>query len=219
MNSSFNSPKDPRNPVETADFSSMEQVGEFEILKMFLTEVIQGVLIVNGAGEAIYSNHYARDLLHQLTPVSDRSSAHTVGNTVGNTVGIPEEIRYLCRCLVQSRDCFPQQYWAIESQIIIPQKADLQVQVRWLQMTPYPQDCLLLLIRDRNRPAQQFLLEEAKKYHLTARETEIWLLHRAHYTYKQIAADLGITPNTVKKHMKQIHAKQKAFAAAARPWP
>jgi DNA-binding CsgD family transcriptional regulator len=36
-------------------------------------------------------------------------------------------------------------------------------------------------------------------------------LHRANYTYKQAASELCITPNTVKKHMKNIYLKQKSI--------
>ena len=35
------------------------------------------------------------------------------------------------------------------------------------------------------------------------------MLQRANYTYKQIAGELFIAPNTVKKHMQNIHLKQK----------
>jgi DNA-binding CsgD family transcriptional regulator len=56
--------------------------------------------------------------------------------------------------------------------------------------------------------------EESQKYGLTCREQEIWLLHRANYTYKQIALELCITPNTVKKHMKSIYSKQKSLPEA-----
>jgi DNA-binding CsgD family transcriptional regulator len=51
---------------------------------------------------------------------------------------------------------------------------------------------------------------EAKKYGLTNRETEIWLLYRANYSYKEIATALYISLNTVKKHMKKIHTKRLA---------
>jgi DNA-binding CsgD family transcriptional regulator len=37
----------------------------------------------------------------------------------------------------------------------------------------------------------------------------VWLLQQNNYTYKQIAAELGITPNTVKKHVRNIYAKRR----------
>jgi DNA-binding CsgD family transcriptional regulator len=56
-------------------------------------------------------------------------------------------------------------------------------------------------------------MEEAQHYGLTDRETEIWMLQRANYTYKQIADELFIAPNTVKKHMQNIHLKQKGASS------
>ncbi len=47
----------------------------------------------------------------------------------------------------------------------------------------------------------------AQKHGLTSREQDIWLLYRANYSYKQIAEELNISRNTLKKHMKNIHAK------------
>jgi WD40 repeat protein len=46
-----------------------------------------------------------------------------------------------------------------------------------------------------------------QKHGLTPREQDIWLLYRTNYSYKQIANELNISLNTVKKHMKNIYAK------------
>lgn len=43
-------------------------------------------------------------------------------------------------------------------------------------------------------------IAEAAQYHLTQRETDIWCLYRANYSYKEIADYLYISINTVKKY-------------------
>lgn len=54
-------------------------------------------------------------------------------------------------------------------------------------------------------------IEEASLYGLTDRETHIWLLQRVnHQTYKEIALALNMTPNSVKRHIKSILAKQQS---------
>jgi DNA-binding CsgD family transcriptional regulator len=63
-------------------------------------------------------------------------------------------------------------------------------------------------LEDRKQSTQKAAIAEAKKYDLTPREAEVWLLRRAHYSYKEIAAKLYITVNTVKKHLKSVYAKQ-----------
>jgi DNA-binding CsgD family transcriptional regulator len=66
----------------------------------------------------------------------------------------------------------------------------------------------LVTIEDRQQSTHNAALTDVKKYGLTPREAEIWLLRRANYSYKEIADRLFITLNTVKKHMKNIYAKQ-----------
>ena len=68
-------------------------------------------------------------------------------------------------------------------------------------------------MEDVYQPIQNIAIAEAEKYRLTPREKDVWLLYRANYTYKQIAAELCITLNTVKKHMKSIYSKQTEILA------
>lgn len=105
---------------------------------------------------------------------------------------------------------FPHQSWLIEAEIFTDSFVAFHVQVQWLQLEIVEEPCLLLTVTDQYQSLKNIALNEAQNYGLTGREKEIWLLYRANYTYKQIASELGITPNTVKKHMKNIHVKQKA---------
>jgi len=41
------------------------------------------------------------------------------------------------------------------------------------------------------------------------RREDVWLLRRANHSYEEIAAKLYIAVNTVKRHLKSIHAKRK----------
>jgi DNA-binding CsgD family transcriptional regulator len=70
--------------------------------------------------------------------------------------------------------------------------------------------CLLLQLQDQNQPIQGLAIAEAQCWGLTPRETEVWLLRRAGHLRKDIAANLFITIETVKKHLKNIQAKRQA---------
>lgn len=164
-----------------------------------IAELIQGILILTPEGEVVYINESAQQTLRKLQPGACCKPS------------IPQEIWHLCQSLIQSRCLFPSQYWRIESEVLIDTSLTLRIEVRWLQIEQH-QEYLLLVLNDQQRSLRSFAIAEAQKYGFTARETEIWLLHRASSTYKQIATALGITPNTVKKHILNIHAKQKAFA-------
>lgn len=69
---------------------------------------------------------------------------------------------------------------------------------------------MLIIIEDRHQSLQNLVKLDTYKYGLTRSEEKVWLLPTAKYTYKQITATLCITLNTVKKHMKNIHAKRQA---------
>ncbi|MBD2326318.1 LuxR C-terminal-related transcriptional regulator [Alkalinema sp. FACHB-956] len=164
-----------------------------------IAELINGILILTDRQELIYANEEARRILEKLNP--DRSRLH-----------IPQEIWHICQSLIRSRSLFPNQHWLIESEIFTDESTTLHVRARWFNLEHIEYPCLLLIVEDQYQAIKNIALEEAQKYGLTAREKEIWLLHRANATYKKIATELTITPNTVKKHMRSIHAKQKLIA-------
>ena len=117
----------------------------------------------------------------------------------------------MCQYLIDSRQIFPHQHWFIDSAISTNETTTLNVRVRWFQVETIADPCLLLMLEDRFELLKNWSIEEAKRYGLTPREKETWILHRSNYTYKEIASELNITPNTVKKHMQSIHTKQKGI--------
>jgi DNA-directed RNA polymerase specialized sigma24 family protein len=166
-------------------------------LQETIENLIDGILILTDQKELIYANKSARQFLDQLNQ----------NKSVENLV--PKEVWYICQSLIQSRRLFPNQHWLIESEIFTDSTTALHIRARWLRLDMVEHPCLLLTVEDRYQASRDIELEKAEHYGLTSREKQVWLLHRANYTYKEIASKLGITPNTVKKHMRSIHAKQK----------
>lgn len=176
--------------------------GSYEQAKLpqeVIADLIDGVLILTDTKELIYANDCARRLLRQL------------GRGLSLANQIPEEVWHICQALIDSRYLLPNQYWLIESKIFVDTSIVFNIRARWLRLEDRPQPCLLLSICDQCQYVKDIVSEESHKYGLTSREKEIWLLHRANYTYKQIALELCITPNTVKKHMKSIYSKRKTL--------
>ncbi len=167
-----------------------------------IANLIDGVLILTDKKELIYANDCAHRFLRQLNR----------GLSLVNQ--IPEEVWHICQALIDSRHLLANQYWLIESKILVDTSFVFNVRAHWLKLEDREQPCLLLSIRDQCQYVKDIVSEESQKYGLTSREREIWLLHRANYTYKQIALELCITPNTVKKHMKSIYSKQKSLPEA-----
>lgn len=160
-------------------------------------EFLDGILVFTEQEQLIYANENAHRILSRLH--GDRFSP----------TRIPDEISHICQSLIQSRRCFPHQNWLVELDIYTQDATILHIRARWLKVEMMEHPCLLLVIEDRQQAIVNIAMEEAKQYGLTSREKEVWMLHRNDLTYKQIAKELGITPHTVKKHMKNIHSKRK----------
>jgi ATP/maltotriose-dependent transcriptional regulator MalT len=170
----------------------------FTLAQGTIDSLLDGILILTEQQELIYANAGARRVLEMLN------------STASNTpLSIPQEIWHLCQSLIHSRHLFPKQHWLIESDIYTHDATNVHICVRWLKVENRSEACLLLTVEDRRQAIKSIAIDECETYGLTRREKEVWLLHRNHYTYKQIAIELCITPNTVKKHMRSIHAKKK----------
>jgi hypothetical protein len=168
------------------------------LLKQILPSVLEGVILFDEHNRLIYLNPKAAAIAQKIA-----RNSHSLED-------IPKEIAYIKRFMVEAKEKFPEQNWLNQSTIVVDCLAVFHVYARWIQGNGFGQNYLLLKMEDQNQFSQDLALEEAKRLGLTLREQEVWLLHRANYTYKQIAEALDITPNTVKKHMKSILVKQRS---------
>lgn len=162
-----------------------------------LNNYIQGILILSDKGDIVYVNNTGQNVLEKMDEVQADCSC------------LPREICYLFQ--FQSDIChhFPDQSWSLTATISTNEHNFFDIQTRWIRVRSSDSDCLLFIMEDSNQRINEIVMKEACRYGLTPRETEVWVLHKSHYTYKQIATKLNIMPNTVKKHMKNILIKQR----------
>ncbi len=183
------------------------QIGHFKEdssslpLKEALSGILAGVILFDEHDELIYLNSKAASMVRKMAQTPSHAGT------------IPKEIAFIKRFMVQARREFPRQNWRNQSTIFVDCLTVFQVYARWIQGDGGNHSYLLLKMEDQNQFAQDIALEEAKRIGLTLREQEVWLLHRANYTYKKIAETLDITPNTVKKHMKSILVKARMLGS------
>jgi DNA-binding CsgD family transcriptional regulator len=173
------------------------------LLQAVLEGFIDGVLILTEQGEWIHANDRAHRICDQLTK----------GMTQPDRV--PQEIWRACQSLISSLNLYPNKTLTIEDEITTGQAASYRVRAQWLTLERFQRPCLLITLEDRLQSIRQSAIAEGQRYGLTPRELEVWLHYRADYSYKAIAAELYITHNTVKKHMKNIHAKRQMALAIA----
>lgn len=174
------------------------QDNEF-LLQGVLEGITDGILILSERGEWIYHNYYAYRICQQLNQ----------GKV--DVPPVPQAIWQTCKALIESRDLYKDQPVVIESEIAHSPSL-YRVRVRWLTLDDPHRPYLAVLLEDRWQSSQNRALAEALLYNLSPRQTEVWLLRRAGLTYQQIAIELYITVNTVKRHLKDIRVKQSLAA-------
>ncbi|MBD2775736.1 helix-turn-helix transcriptional regulator [Iningainema sp. BLCCT55] len=168
----------------------------------FLQEIVEGlqdaILILTQTGELILQNISAVRICRQLRG----------GCSLENS--IPCAIWHLCESLLE-QNLTPEESMIISDEIVVDQSHIFRIRVRCLNLERFRSPCFLVTIENLYESLQQTAFTEVQKYELTHREAEIWCLYRVNYSYKEIADNLHISLNTVKKHMKNIHAKRQAF--------
>jgi DNA-binding CsgD family transcriptional regulator len=166
------------------------------LLLSVLEGLVDGILILKRSGEVLYANTPATQICQQLTS--------------NHTIELPEEVWRSCDALVESRQLYGDRPLVIESEIARSQDQTYRIRVQWLILENQKEPCLLVRLEDQKQSLQSLAITEAKKYGLTPREAEVWFLRRCNLSRKEIASQLYITIDTVKKHLGNIQMKRQA---------
>jgi DNA-binding CsgD family transcriptional regulator len=202
----------------------------FDLLQSVIASFMDGILILTITGELVHANEYARNICRQLIgqdttndgdrwmhgTLTQKSVAHSKSN-IQNLQWcdvVPQAIWRVCQSLIESRELFPTEKILVESEIITKEGITLRIRVRWLKISARNEELLLVTVEDCQQYAHSIAIADAQKYNLTDREMQVWLLRRANHSYQEIANQLYITINTVKKHLKNIYAKQQHLFCA-----
>ncbi|MEA5466808.1 LuxR family transcriptional regulator [Leptothoe sp. PORK10 BA2] len=160
-----------------------------------------GLVIAAQNGTILHSNRRAQALLEDLP----WSSPQTV----------PERLWHPCQQLLENQeepsDLFPFGYTIVLEDEISTNHGTIHMKAQWFDWNNnanQSSDCFLITLEDRQQSLTTLAHQEAQRYGLTTRETDVWHLKRMDYSYKQIANALFISENTVKKHLKNIYAKK-----------
>lgn len=180
------------NTATQINDNSLEELG---LLQKVVDNLEDGILISTETGELIHANSSVYNICSQINPYSFNENF------------VPSVIWNRCKSLMQNQSkCDNSTIWSED--IIVNQSLTFRLRIRQFSLELSEKPLLLITIENCYESLKNAALSEAYKYHLTQRETEIWSLYRATSSYKQIADKLFITVNTVKKHIKNIRAKQ-----------
>jgi DNA-binding CsgD family transcriptional regulator len=182
-------------PLNNQIFQDSTQFDPFvKVVEYF----VDGLLILTQQGQKIYANSRADKICQHFTQ----------GKSIPTS--IPKEIWQPCQEV--AKNYLASAHDPLSSEITISNQnlGLFRLRVQKFSLDNPDQFYLLVIIEDRHQSLQNLVKLDTYKYGLTRSEEKVWLLRTAKYTYKQIAATLCITLNTVKKHMKNIHAKRQA---------
>jgi DNA-binding CsgD family transcriptional regulator len=171
---------------------------DFGILRAALEGLQDGFIIANQAGDIEKINAPAQRICDLL-----KVSNATLGDGV-----LPVEIWRVCQSALLNRDVLSFQKVGLDAEIILPELGSVRVRVQNIQIAQIPY--LLIVLEDRQQTLRNKALSDAALYGLTDRETEVWQLRLRGAAYKEISTALWISPDTVKKHVKSILAKQRS---------
>ena len=124
------------------------------------------------------------------------------------TLFFPLEIWRVCQATLQNQSVLSFQKIGLDAEIILPELGAVRIRVQNIQLakTPY----LMIVLEDRQQTIRNKALSDAALFGLTERETEVWQLRLRGADYGEISTMLWISANTVKKHVKNILAKQRS---------
>jgi len=195
------------------------------LLRAVVESWVDGILILTEQGQWVEVNESARQICgrlldnQMLEEQAQRQPSHYQANRSRDQASrnptqgavrpdtVPRAIWKICQELIQSRQDFPHQPVIVESEIEL-EDAVLRVRVRWFGVEETDRPYLMVIIEDRHQSNLYRAIAEVDQFRLSPREAEVWLLHRTNHSYKEIAQALYICADTVKKHLKNIRAKQ-----------
>lgn len=186
----------PYNQVPAYEDRTVQDWCSSPFIQRVIEGFVDGILILTFQGRLLYANSQAQQFCQQWMPIAPTT--------------VPDPIWQLCIALTTEQRLGAQQPEMIESEITT-QSTVIRVRVRSLILAEWEQPYLLVTLEDRCQAIRNLAIFEAQKYGLTRRETEVWLLRRANRSYQQIAAELYITLETVRKHLKSIYTKREEF--------
>ena len=166
------------------------------LLEAILEAFTDGVMLLTSQGKLLHTNQCAVKLCRHLQ--ADFTS----------TFEIPRTIRRMCNSLIESQGLFPDQTFVIEDEILNAKNKSVRIRVQWMDLQIADQPYLLVTLEDLGKLTTISAILEAQQFGLTEREHQVWQLRKAKYNYEEIASELFISINTVKKHIKSIYAKR-----------
>jgi RNA polymerase sigma factor (sigma-70 family) len=188
------------------------------LLQAIVESLIDGVILVTEQGKILRANEFARQLCRRLDSQSapGATANHNAKSKQSSDLNVlPHEVWRVCQVLMESDRLFPNQKIIPELEIPLADSSTVRIRAQKFDWNGTQEEegdvlsrCILVTLEDRHQALQHRAIADTLKFNLTPREREIWELRLQQCSYREIAAKLYISENTVKKHVKNILAKR-----------
>lgn len=213
----------PDKPVRTPPGESVDLI---PIWSGLLESLPEGVIVISRSLKPIYANLKAKEICQGLSEI--QLSALELPTAVSEVChrlirgNRPINHPLVLECQTNSQQTIRiSARWFYTATHRNSKVLDTDLGISSLSMPEpeiYQQPYILVSIENCTESLKEELRIEQKKYDLTDREAEIWMLLRQEYTYQEIAKMLQISLNTVKTHVKNVYAKRRSFQGQERFW-
>jgi DNA-binding CsgD family transcriptional regulator len=199
-----------------ANLPSVTAPDRFQMLQIAVEGLADGLMLLTPNGDVVEANLRAHQICYHLHQASESTNPSQFNSAA--SLPLPAALWQNCQQLLAQNELRLGQTSLPEFELMLNQTTALRVRVRWLEVigkahpevdpeSHHNRPYLLLTIEERDRSTSDIL-----KYELSEREIQVWKLRMQGYSYQAIANKLYITINTVKKHMKNILAKQRLLS-------
>ncbi|MBW4691706.1 MAG: helix-turn-helix transcriptional regulator [Lyngbya sp. HA4199-MV5] len=203
--------KQPSHHQPKPTSTSLSEASTLNLIRSSLLESLsQGVIVTSRGLNPLYWNAKARTLCQHLS-----------GNDFP-PLELPAEVSEVCHRLMRENRLSDRPF-VMECQA--PTGQTIRISARWLELAGaqasdrgQQQAFILVLLENCNDLLYEEIQIERKKYDLTEREAEVWMLLRQEYSYQEIAKMLQISLNTVKTHIKNVYAKKRSCQGREKFW-
>ena len=166
-----------------------------------------GFILLDPHGTLMQSSPKAQKLCQALQ-TEDASVSQEV-SPVGVNAPLPPKVTKVAQRLIENRRQFPDHpIRLLQDESLFGEKARISIQAEWIETDAGEPVGVVVTLEDRQAIAYQRALFDAQRGRLTHRELDVWELSLWGFSYAQIAQELFISLNTMKRHMKNIRGKR-----------
>lgn len=190
-------------PNEQRSFSKEAAIAlKDRSLSIALNLLVDSFLLLNSDGDIILSNAKGDELLQKM-------QTGLVSSTPKPQSSLPDAALRACALLLENCAILSDQ--ALPTQVVLTVYPDIQLRISLLETDDEQQPLFLVAMEEKRQSSLTQATVDQWLFGLTNREKEVWALRLQDYAYQDIADELYLSVNTVKRHMKAILAKQEQW--------